>query len=114
MYQTSPDGRVAVAFFDGAGQPTVVREQDFMMIEEEIHEVYGLGFGFIAMKSGVFEACDRPWFLMERIRWSHLDFDLNIGEDYSFCVNARRNGFKTYLDSTVKVGHHKETVYRIR
>ena len=114
MYQTSPDGRVAVAFFDSAGQPTVVREQDFMMIEEEIHEVYGLGFGFIAMKSGVFEACDRPWFLMERIRWSHLEFDLNIGEDYSFCVNARRNGFKTYLDSTVKVGHHKETVYRIR
>lgn len=114
LYQTSPDGRVAAAFFDAAGQPTVVREQDFIMMDEGLHEVYGLGFGFIAMKFGVFEACDRPWFLMERIRWQHLDFDLNIGEDYSFCVNARRNGIKTYVDSTVKVRHHKETVYQIR
>lgn len=114
LYQTAPDGRVAVAMFDGAGQPTVVREQDFIMMDGPINEVYGLGFGFIAMKSGVFEKCDRPWFLMERIRWSHLEFDLNIGEDYSFCVNARRNGFKVYLDSTVKVKHHKEIIYEIR
>ena len=115
MYQTAPDGRVAVAMFDGLGQPTVVREQDFMMMDEgPIHEVYGLGFGFIAMKSGVFEACDRPWFLMERIRWDHLEFDLNIGEDYSWCVNARRNGFKVMLDASVKVLHHKETIYKIR
>ncbi len=114
LYQTSPDGRVALAFFDGLGQPTVVREQDFMMMEGEIHEAYGIGFGFVAMKSGVFERCDRPWFLMERILWSHLDFELNIGEDYSFCINARRNGIKTYVDSSVKVMHHKETVYKIR
>lgn len=114
LYQTSPDGRVAVAFFDSAGQPTVVREQDFIMLDEGLHECYGLGFGFIAMKSGVFEACDRPWFLMERIKWPQVDFELNVGEDYSFCINARRNGFKTYVDSTVKVKHHKEIVYQIR
>jgi hypothetical protein len=114
LYQTSPDGRVALAFFDGLGQPTVVREQDFMMMDGDIHEAYGIGFGFVAMKSGVFERCDRPWFLMERINWAHLDFALNIGEDYSFCINARRNGIKTYVDSSVKVMHHKETVYKIR
>ena len=114
MYRTTTDGRIAAAFFDGAGQPTVVREQDFIMIDEKLVEVYGLGFGFIAMKSGVFEKCDRPWFLMERIRWQHLDFDLNVGEDYSFCVNARRNGFKVWLDADVKLRHHKETIYAIR
>lgn len=114
MYQTAPDGRVAVAMFDGAGQPTVVREQDFILMDATIHEVFGVGFGFVAMKSGVFEKCDRPWFLMERIRWQHLDFDLNIGEDYSFCMNARRNGFKVYLDSTIKVKHHKEIIYELR
>lgn len=114
LYQTAPDGRVAVAFFDGAGQPTVVREQDFIMIDGTIHEVYGLGFGFIAMKSGVFEKCDRPWFFMRAIRWQHLEFDLNVGEDYSFCVNARNNGFKVYLDSEVKVRHHKEIIYVLR
>jgi hypothetical protein len=114
LYQTAPDGRVAVAFFDGAGQPTVVREQDFIMLDPEPQECYGIGFGFVAMKSGVFERCDRPWFLMERIRWEHLDFDLNIGEDYSFCVNARRNGILTYVDPTVKVKHHKGIAYEIR
>jgi hypothetical protein len=114
LYQTAPDGRVAVAFFDGAGQPTVVREQDFIVLDPEPQECYGIGFGFVAMKSGVFEKCDRPWFLMERIRWQHLEFDLNIGEDYSFCVNARRNGFSTYVDPTVKVKHHKEIAYEIR
>jgi hypothetical protein len=114
MYQTAPDGRVAVAKFDFDGMPTVVREQDFILEERRYVEVFGLGFGFIAMKSGVFEKCDRPWFLMERIRWPHLEFDLNVGEDYSFCVNARRNGFKVYLDSEVKVKHHKEIIYEIR
>jgi hypothetical protein len=51
---------------------------------------------------------------MERIRWQHLDFDLNLGEDYSFCVNARRNGFKVYVDSTVKVKHHKGIFMEIK
>lgn len=114
MYQTAPDGRVAVAKFDLDGMPTVVREQDFILEERRIIEVYGLGFGFIAMKSGVFEKCDRPWFLAERIKWPHVDFELNIGEDYSWCVNARRNGFRVYLDLEVKVKHHKEIIYEIR
>ena len=114
LYQTHPNGRVACAFFDGAGQPTVVQEADFMLMDEGAHEVYGLGFGFIAMKAGVFEKCDRPWFLMERIKWQHLDFDLNIGEDYSFSVNARRNGIKTYVMPDVRVKHHKEIVYELR
>lgn len=116
LYQIHPNGRVAVAFFDLADKelPTVVNEADFILLDPEPVECYGLGFGFISMKSGVFEACDRPWFLMERIRYPHLEFDLNIGEDYSFCVNARRNGFKVFVDPTVKVKHHKEIVYELR
>lgn len=116
LYQTAPDGRVAVARFDQTYPelPTVVREQDFIFEEERFIEVYGLGFGFIAMKQGVFEACSRPWFYMRSVRWPHLDFDTNLGEDYSFCVNAREAGFKTYLDLQVKVKHHKEIVYELR
>lgn len=114
LYQTAPDGRVAVAKFDSEGFPTVVREQDFILEEQRILEVYGLGFGFIAMKQGVFEACSRPWFYMRSIRWPQLDFDTNLGEDYSFCVNAREAGFKTYLDLEVKVKHHKEIIYELR
>jgi hypothetical protein len=114
MYQTTPEGRVAVAKFDFDGMPTVVNETEFILEDQDYIEVYGLGFGFIAMKSGVFEACSRPWFFMRPIRWPHLEFDLNVGEDYSFCVNAREHGFKVWLDKNVKVRHHKEIVYILR
>jgi hypothetical protein len=114
LYQINASGRVATAFTDGAGQPTVVHEADFLMLDPEPMECYGLGFGFIAMKQGVFEKCDRPWFKIEHIRWAHLDFDLNIGEDYSWCINARRNGFKIMVDPLVKVKHHKEIAWEIR
>lgn len=113
LYQTHPNGRVAAAFLDADGLPKAAGESDFILYDEPI-EMYGVGFGFIAMKSGVFEGCNRPWFLMERIQWPHLEFELNVGEDYSFCINARRNGFKTFIDPTVKVKHHKEIVYELR
>lgn len=115
LYQIHPNGRVACSFFDSAGQPTVVKEQDFIMLDVDVpHECFGVGFGFVAMKQGVFEKCDRPWFKIEHIRWEHLKFDTNIGEDYSFSINARRNGIKTHVLPTVKVKHHKEIVYELR
>jgi hypothetical protein len=73
-----------------------------------------IGFGFVAMKQGVFEKCERPWFKIEQIRWPDMEFDTNVGEDYSWCMNARRNGFKVMVDPTVKVRHHKETIYEVR
>jgi hypothetical protein len=114
LYQIHPDGRVACSLFDSAGQPTVVKEQDFMLMDNGPTECFGLGFGFIAMKSGVFERCSRPWFLMERIKWAHMDFELNVGEDYSFSMNARRNGIKTYVMPEVRLKHHKEIIYELR
>jgi hypothetical protein len=60
---------------------------DFFMQEEPV-EVFGIGFGFVAMKQGVFEKSDRPWFRIEGVKWDGLDFECNVGEDYSFCVNG--------------------------
>jgi hypothetical protein len=115
LYQIHPNGRVAVAFADSEGFPKIVNEADFIMLEpEEPAECFGIGFGFVAMKQGVFESCDRPWFKIEHIRWPHLDFYTNVGEDYSFSINARRNGIKTYVLPNVKVKHHKEIVYELR
>jgi hypothetical protein len=113
LYQTSPDGTVAVAKFDDKGLPRKVHESEFIMEDEPI-EVFGLGFGFIAMEQGIFETMDRPWFKIEQIQWDGFDFTTNVGEDYSWCMNARRNGFKIMLDPTVKVRHHKETIYELR
>ena len=110
MYATAPDGTVAVARFDEKRRPKKTNEVDFFM-NEEMTEVFGLGFGFIAMKSGVFESMDRPWFKIEQMQWDELTFTVNVGEDYSWCMNARRNGYKIWVDPGVKVKHHKETIY---
>jgi GT2 family glycosyltransferase len=113
LYRTDPMGTVACAFFDAKRRPTLVGENSFFMQEDPI-EVFGLGFGFIAMKQGVFESCDRPWFRIQGVQWDELDFECNVGEDYSWCMNARKNGFQVYVDPTVKVKHHKETIYLVR
>ena len=113
LYQTHPNGTVAVSRFDESLKPKMTNEIDFFMVDEPV-EVFGIGFGFIAMKQGVFESCDRPWFKIEHIQWDGLEFLTNVGEDYSWCMNARRNGFKVMVDPTVKVRHHKETIYELR
>lgn len=113
LYRTDPMGTLACAFFDDKGRPTLTNELSFFMKDDPV-EVFGLGFGFIAIKSGVFEKCDRPWFRIQGVKWDQLDFECNVGEDYSWCMNARRNGFTVWADPTVKVKHHKETIYVVR
>lgn len=110
LYQTGPDGTVAVNFPDGDGRPTKVNKVEFLLHDEPV-KVGGVGFGFVAMKQGVFETMDRPWFLINRIKWDDVDFYTNVGEDYSWCASAQRAGFDIWVDPLVKVKHHKETVY---
>lgn len=110
LYQTSPDGTVAVNFPDNSGRPTKVNKVEFLLHDQPV-EVGGVGFGFVAMKHGVFETMERPWFLINRVKWDDVDFYTNVGEDYSWCASAQRAGFKIWVDPQVKVLHHKETVY---
>jgi hypothetical protein len=110
LYQTSLSGTVAVHFPDAQGRPTHVNKVEFLLHDEPV-EVGGVGFGFVAMKQGVFETMERPWFLINRVKWDDVDFFTNVGEDYSWCANAQRAGYKIWVDPHVKVLHHKETVY---
>jgi len=81
------------------------------MLDVEPLEVGGVGFGFVAIKAEVFENTPRPWFLIDRVKWDEVDFECNMGEDYSFCNNARRAGYRVMVDPLVRIKHHKETVY---
>ena len=110
LYQTGPTGVVAVAMDNGEGLPRKANKVEFILWEDPF-EVWGVGFGFVAMKSGVFESLPRPWFEIEKIRWPEHDFDTNVGEDYSWCVRARRAGHKVMVDPTIKVRHHKDIIY---
>jgi hypothetical protein len=110
LYQTHPDGTVAVNKSDFLGRPTKCNKVDFYMDDAPV-EVGGVGFGFVAVKADVFENMKRPWFLIDRVRWDDLAFDVNVGEDYSWCNGAKRAGYRIMVDPLVRVKHHKETVY---
>lgn len=113
LYQTHPNGTVAAAFDSGNDLPRIVNESEFILWDEPV-EAWGVGFGFVAMKQGVFEKVPRPWFEIKKVRWPDHDFDTNVGEDYSWCMKAREAGYQVFIDPTVKVLHHKSTIYKIR
>jgi hypothetical protein len=78
----------------------------------EPFQVHGVGFGFVAVKQGVFEKLSRPWFQSVMIQTKDsedgeiFEFPL-LGEDISWCERAHRAGFDVWVDPTVRVTHHK-------
>jgi hypothetical protein len=113
LYVLDPAGTVAVHIPNKNGVPTRVNKVEFIMHDEPV-EVGGVGFGFVVMKSGVFENIPRPWFLIGKVQWSpDSEMRVNVGEDYSWCGRAQQSGFKIFVDPTVKLKHHKETIYEV-
>ncbi len=112
LYQTSPVGWVAVNRYDETGRPVKVNKVEYLLHDEPT-VAGGVGFGFVAMKQGVFETMKRPWFKIRFVRWDGHDFDTNVGEDYSWCMNAQDAGFEVWVDPLVKVKHHKGVVYEV-
>jgi hypothetical protein len=78
--------------------------------KKKVVEVDAVGFGFVAVKSGVFEKIERPWFRPEyESRWKgdRKRVRVSIGEDISWCRKARDAGFAIHLDGSVRVQHLK-------
>ena len=79
---------------------------------EDPFPIQSHGFGFVAMKSGVFEKIQRPWFSHERVQVG-ISSDGKpildaVGEDISWCVKAFNAGIDLYFDPTVLVTHMKK------
>jgi GT2 family glycosyltransferase len=58
-------------------------------------EVEGVGMACTLIKRKVFETVPGPWFFPHK----------TLGEDLSFCVRARKAGFKIFCDTELIVGH---------
>lgn len=90
---------------------------DYAHLNQKDHiEITHAGFGFIAIKQGVFESLPRPWF---QTQYTKKEIDgqeylIPFGEDYSFCSKARQHGYKIYLDPTVNVTHHKQIPLKVQ
>lgn len=113
LYVLDPAGTVAANYPSDRGVPTRVNKIEFLLHDEPV-EVGGVGFGFVCVKTGVFEKIERPWFLIGKVQWSQeSEMRVNVGEDYSWCGRAQLAGYRIMVDPTVKLRHHKETVYEV-
>jgi hypothetical protein len=79
---------------------------------KDIIKVQSLGFGFVAMKSGVFEKIQRPWFGHEQVKVGESsdgkDIIDAVGEDISWCIKAYRAGIDLHFDPAILVTHMKK------
>jgi len=92
-------------------QPGGIPANEIIGLEEPF-PVQSHGFGFVAMKYGVFEKISRPWFSHEKVQvgigeHGNAIFD-TVGEDISWCVKAYGAGIDLYFDPAVLVTHMKK------
>lgn len=79
----------------------------------EIFQVQSIGFGFVAIKSGILEKLPRPWFMHYSQNVPNSKGEMlvdSVGEDISWCIKAYNAGIPIYCDPTVLVGHVKKNV----
>jgi hypothetical protein len=70
-------------------------ESPVVFPKEGLMEIQGCGLACCLVKREVFDAIERPYF-----------FPLpKIGEDLTFCLKARKKGFKMFVDLSIDVGH---------
>lgn len=123
LYASNED-LISGVYFDSQGADAMIHREknDYRpMKREEIEllqqlgepiEVYGVGLGFMCVKSGVFESLKRPWFSLGKViqEVDGVTYELPLGEDLYFCERVEQNGHKVYVDPTVVVGHMKTNV----
>lgn len=71
--------------------------------ENSLFEVDAVGFGCVMMKVQVLKD------VMEKEN-SWFNPYPGFGEDLSFCIRAKKSGYRIWCDSSIKVGHLSLTV----
>jgi hypothetical protein len=100
------DGSVT-AFHNILDNP--INYDEAIEIKERI-KIGACGFGFLAVKAGVFESLKRPWFqsAMTMVQYDDRRYDFPIiGEDVSWCKRVAEQGYEIWLEPSAKVVHHK-------
>ena len=86
------------------GAPYV--HSDIVNMTEPV-KVDACGFGFLAVKKGVFESLTRPWFQSALAKTDDgIEFPI-LGEDLSWCKRVGDLGYEIWLDPSVKLVHTK-------
>jgi len=70
---------------------------------ESLVEVDATGTGCLMFNMNVFRKMPSPWF---RIRYHVGEGNAGtVGEDFGFCSDLKKAGYKIYVDTSVPVGH---------
>jgi hypothetical protein len=109
LYALDGTGLVAAGKLDSEGIMKRMNSRELMFDDGPV-VVGGVGFGFLCVRSEIWESVPRPWFLIGKMRWDESGMMVNVGEDYSWCGRAQTAGHQIYLDPTIRVKHHKEMV----
>lgn len=122
IYESDKD-IISGVYFNHLGVPMFSVHDDQLYSDPQIlkdaktpFEIFAAGFGFIAVKAGVFENMPRPWFetVYQQIKNEQgQEMLIPFGEDYSWCAKAKRSGFDIYLDPTVRLTHHKKVAIKM-
>lgn len=118
LYESEKD-IISGAYLLASGEVTAYKEKlgrsfTYEEVKEmkEPQQVHGVGFGFLAVKQGVFESLSRPWFqsaivtMKDTETGEEFTFPL-MGEDISWCERVNQAGFEVWFDPTVQVTHNK-------
>jgi len=68
------------------------------------------GFGWVAIKHGVFEKLPYPWFAPKMQVFESGAVQDMCGEDVSFCLDALEEGYEIWCDPRIRVGHEKSRI----
>ncbi len=63
-------------------------------------EVRGNGMGWMLIKTNVFKHISQPF----------MPIDFDTSEDISFQIKAKEKGFISYVDTSICIGHEKDTI----
>jgi hypothetical protein len=97
-------------------QEDAAKEIDRILRSNEEEPIFAAGFGFLAVKQGVFENMTRPWFdtaFEKMMSEDGKEMFIPYGEDFSWCKKAQQCGFKIYINPTVKLSHYKKVKVKL-
>lgn len=74
---------------------------------KDTFECHATGTGIMLIKCEIFKKIPRPWFMFEY----HETGQCKLGEDWFFCREAKKMGYKIFTNPKIKVGHLGEIIY---
>jgi hypothetical protein len=105
---------ISGAYLLGSGEVTAYPKmlgqgysyEQVLQMEEPV-KIAACGFGFLAVKQGVFESLSRPWFQSASITTDDGHTFALMGEDISWCQRVTEKGYEIWFEPTVRLIHNK-------